>query len=519
MENSKNKKKTGIVNRLLLIAQIIIAVILAGIVIKAGIIPARYLILAIIVLALLAFLVFVLGRRKSSAIRAIAAILSIFVIGMSIFGIVYVTRIDATLSKISDAQNTETESMIVIVRSDDAATSLSDTAQYKYATAGQYTQESSGSSDTSATTGTTAAAATSVNQEYLGEMVSDIESQIGSTLAITQYSNPVEACRALTGNDVDAVICSSVYPDLMEDVDPGYSSAVKTIYTKNFTTKSDSVSEDASTESAADETVSDVTKDSFNVYISGIDVSGPISTVSRSDVNIIMTVNPTTHKILLTTTPRDYFVYIPGISGDSRDKLTHSGIYGINASIATLENLYGIKLNYYVRVNFDSLINIVDTLGGIDVNSDYDFSTDTGKTSYHFTKGINHMNGEQALAFSRERHSFQSGDNQRGKDQEAVLTAIIEKMQTSAVLTNASEVLNVIQQSAQTSLSREDMNKLIRYQISENPSWDTQSQAATGTGDMQVTYSMPGTKLYVMWPDDDVVKTLAENIKSVEEGK
>lgn len=404
--------------------------------------------------------------------------------------------------------------MIVMVRTDDAAASLSDTAGYKYATAGRYSTDNS---DTSST-GSTEAASSTVNQEYLDDMVSDVESQVG-TLDIRQYDNPVEACRALTDSDVDAVICSSVYPDLMEDVDPGYSSAVKTIYTRNFVTAADD-SADASTDStaAAAEEVSDVTQDPFNVYISGIDVSGPISTVSRSDVNIIMTVNPKTHKILLTTTPRDYFVYIPGISGNSRDKLTHSGIYGINASMATIENLYDIKLNYYVRVNFDSLINIVDALGGIDVNSDYDFNTDTGSTSYHFTKGINHMNGEQALAFSRERHSFQSGDNQRGKDQEAVLTAIIEKMQTSAVLTNANEVLSVISQSAQTSLSRDDMNKLIRYQISEMPDWDVESQAATGTGDMQVTYSMPGSTLYVMWPDEDVVKTLSEKIKEVEEG-
>lgn len=498
----KEKKKPSsrnILGRVLLIVQLAAAVVLISFLLKAGVLPARYIVVALAVLALLLVVTFVLGRSKRGMARAIGGILSLFVIGISVFGTIYVHRLDATLSGISDTQDQQVESMIVIVRSDDAANTLEDMTGYTFATAGTVGTQT----DTS-----------SVNQEYLSEMVSDIQSRIGS-VDIKQYESPVEACRALTDQKVDAVICSSVYPSLMDDIDSGYSSKVKTVYTKNFVTESESASDESTEADTSD--VKDVTKDAFNVYISGIDVSGPISTVSRSDVNIIMTVNPTTHKILLTTTPRDYYVYIPGISGDSRDKLTHSGIYGIDASMSTLENLYGIKLDYYVRINFDSLVNIVDALGGIDVNSEYEFDSDTAK--YHFNKGINHLNGKQALAFSRERHAFQSGDNQRGKNQEAVLTAIIAKMQTSAVLTNASEVMSVIDQSTQTSISRDDMNKLIRYQISAMPDWDVQSQAATGTGDMQPTYSMGATKLYVMWPDEDVVKTLAQNIKTTEDGK
>lgn len=141
------------------------------------------------------------------------------------------------------------------------------------------------------------------------------------------------------------------------------------------------------------------------MYISGIDVSGAISTTSRSDVNIIMTVNPNTHKILLTSTPRDYYVTIPGVSGEQRDKLTHAGIYGVDKSMETLENLYGIDLSYYARVNFTSLMTIVDALGGVDVNSEYEFTAG----GYQFNKGVNHLDGKAALAFSRERYSFRMG--------------------------------------------------------------------------------------------------------------
>lgn len=159
-----------------------------------------------------------------------------------------------------------------------------------------------------------------------------------------------------------------------------------------------------------------VTDRPFNVYISGIDVYGEITKESRSDVNLIATVNPQKHKILLTTTPRDYYVTIPGISGDQKDKLTHAGIYGIDASIATLENLYGIDIPFYVRVNFTSVEEIVDVLGGVDVESELAFTTgEEAGVVMDVKEGKNHFNGKEALAFVRERKALATGDNQRGK--------------------------------------------------------------------------------------------------------
>ena len=251
------------------------------------------------------------------------------------------------------------------------------------------------------------------------------------------------------------------------------------------------------------------TEHPFNILISGIDVSGPISTTSRSDVNIIMTVNPLDHRILLTTTPRDYYVFIPGISGDERDKLTHAGVYGIKTSMRTLENLYDVGISDYIRINFDSLIQLVDALGGVDVNSEVEFSSG----DYYFRRGMNHLNGEEALAFSRSRHQFGSGDNQRGQNQMLVLTAILNKLQSPDLLRDPSEVLDVVGRSMQTSFTSEEIANVISWQLDSGHGWDIGRQAVTGTGDSQQTFSMGGTDLYVMWPDEESVSSASEKMK------
>ena len=168
-----------------------------------------------------------------------------------------------------------------------------------------------------------------------------------------------------------------------------------------------------------------ISKGKFSIYISGIDTSGNISNVSRSDSNTVVTVNTETHQVLLTSIPRDYYVTLH--SKNAKDKLTHSGIYGIAETVNTVEDLLDTDINYYVRVNFTTVIKLVDTLGGIDVNSDYAFTSG----EFNFVKGMNHMNGKQALAFSRERHAFKDGDNQRIKNQQKVIEAIINKVLNS----------------------------------------------------------------------------------------
>lgn len=334
-------------------------------------------------------------------------------------------------------------------------------------------------------------------------MMDDIESVLGQAPDVDEYVTVQQEAQALLNGEIGAAIYNEAFTGIIEDEIEGYSDQVKILYQYGI-----------ETEIVQEEEKQDVGQP-FNIYISGIDVAGDITTNSRSDVNIIMTVNPNTHKILLTTTPRDYYVTIPGISGDQRDKLTHAGIYGVDVSMSTLESIYGIDITYYARVNFTSLIRIVDALGGIDVYSEYAFE---GR-GHQFQEGMNHMDGEAALAFSRERYSFESGDNQRGKNQEAVLTAILQKAMSPALLANASELITSVSDCVETNMTRTEMAKFINMQLSDAASWEIESTAATGTGDSQACYSSGSQLLYVMWPDEASVAEISDKMQQVLSGQ
>lgn len=263
----------------------------------------------------------------------------------------------------------------------------------------------------------------------------------------------------------------------------------------------------------------DVSQEPFSIYISGIDVYGEISQQSRSDVNIIATVNPKTKKVLLVTTPRDYYVEIPGVSEGEKDKLTHAGNYGIATSIATLENLYEVDIPFYIRVNFTSLIEMVDTLGGIDVNSELEF--DTGIESglvMHVNKGLNHFNGKQALAFVRERHALEDGDNQRGKNQQAVIEAMIKKAMSPSIIVKGPKIIDQVSGNMETNMSTAQIQELVRAQLSGMKGWDVTSVAAEGTSARKYCYSYSGGTLYVTIPDEDSVAKIQEQINETEAG-
>ena len=257
-----------------------------------------------------------------------------------------------------------------------------------------------------------------------------------------------------------------------------------------------------------------VTEAPFNVYISGIDVYGEIDQESRSDVNIIATINPKTHKILLTTTPRDYYVTIPGVSGGQRDKLTHAGIYGIDTSMATLENLYQTDIPFFIRVNFTSVIEIVDAMGGVNVESDLAFTT--GKESgaiVEIQEGTNHLNGQEALAFVRERKAFVDGDNQRGKNQQALLTALIKEVISPMIVLEANEIINCITGNAETNMSEAQIKSLLYMQLDDMKGWEIESVAATGDDSgKQYCYSYSGNPLYVTVPDAACVEMIIGKI-------
>ena len=282
----------------------------------------------------------------------------------------------------------------------------------------------------------------------------------------------------------------------------GFSSKTRILYTFKVTVKVESKDVD-------------VTKDVFNIYISGMDEYGEVSEISRSDVNMIITINPKTKQILMTNIPRDYYVQLHDTSG-YKDKLTHAGNYGIDTSIATIEDLLGIQINYYFKVNFSSLVNIIDALGGVEVYSEYDFQSYNG---YNFSKGYNSVDGKAGLSFVRERKTFAEGDNQRGKNQQAMIEAIFRKCTSPSIITKYNSLLNSLKDSMITNMPMKSITKLAKMQLKDNASWTLTSNSLTGTGSYDYTYTYPYQELYVTVPDEESINKAKEMISKVTSGE
>ncbi|MDW8681167.1 LCP family protein [Streptococcus suis] len=343
------------------------------------------------------------------------------------------------------------------------------------------------------------------DQENITALLDDISKMESTQLATSPTTSYLTAYQSMLNGESQAMVFNGVFTNILENEDPDFSSKVKKIYSFKVTQTVETATEQ-------------VSGDSFNIYISGIDTYGPISSVSRSDVNIIMTVNRATHKILLTTTPRDSYVAIADGGQNQYDKLTHAGIYGVNASVHTLENLYGIDISNYVRLNFTSFLQLIDLVGGIDVYNDQEFTSLHG--NYHFPVGQVHLNSDQALGFVRERYSLTGGDNDRGKNQEKVIAALIKKMSAPENLKNYQAILSGLEGSIQTDLSLETIMSLVNTQLESGTQFTVESQALTGTGRNDLpSYAMPGSQLYMMEINQTSLTQVKSAIQSVLDGK
>ncbi|MDL2431753.1 LCP family protein [Streptococcus sp. SC1] len=343
------------------------------------------------------------------------------------------------------------------------------------------------------------------DQDNVQALMKNISQTQGHELTVDTASSYLAAYKSLTSGEAKAIVLNSVFEDTIRGEDPDYASKIKKIYTYKISKKIDTAIGKQ-----------DPNAEVFNIYVSGIDTYGPISSVSRSDVNIIMTVNRKTKKVLLTTTPRDAYVPIADGGLNQPDKLTHAGIYGVDASVHTLENLYGIDLNYYVRLNFTSFLKLIDLLGGIDIENDQEFTV--GNT--HYPIGNISLNSEQALTFVRERYSLNGGDNDRGKNQEKVIAAVIKKLTSTDALKNYNAILSGLQDSVQTDMSLETMMNLINTQLESGGSYNVTSQALTGTGNTGLpSHAMPEANLYMMEIDQNSLAAAKAAIQEVMEGK
>lgn len=314
-----------------------------------------------------------------------------------------------------------------------------------------------------------------------------------------KYNDNYELAYALLDGEVDAIMIENTYLDILNE-SINFKDSINDIYDFTIVNSVSDISRDIN-----------VTKESFNIYVSGIDTYGEISSISRSDVNMIISINPSTRDILLTSIPRDYYVKLYDKSG-YRDKLTHASLYGTDTAIKTLEDLFDIKINYYIKVNFSSIIDIVDAIDGIKVYSDYTF---TSRDNYNYKKGYNKLNGEEALSFARERKAFSTGDRQRVKNQQAVFKAILDKCMSKSIILKYNKLLDSIKGSFVTNMPNNRITSLIKLQISKNYHWNIMASSLEGIDSSNYTYSTPNIKSYVMEPDEENVKQASKLIKQI----
>ena len=484
---SKKGKKYNIVLYIIGIIIFIASLALVGFCIyklhELDMLPAKY--FQLILLGAGAFelitAVIILARRSHVAARIIFCILAILVGAVCALGIKYLIKTTQFLDNVvTDNKNIKT--FYVLVKADS-----------EYTTIEQLTKKSM--------------------YYYNSELVDDspmLDHVLGLVEAeIYALESNEELGKALVDGKVDSIVLEASAKTLLDEQLEGFTEAVKSVYSFELEEQDEDIAKE----------VESISTTPFVIYISGIDTWGSIASVSRSDVNMVAAINPETHQILLVSIPRDYYVQLHGTRGN-KDKLTHAGIYGINMSVKTVEDLLQTDINYYMRVNFTSLIDIVNALGGVSVYAVEEFKTTYDGLNYHFNQGYNELDGWKALAFCRERKDFKLGDRMRGVNQAAVLSAIIKKACSYSVITRFEDLLAAVDGKFTTNMSLDSIRELVKYQLTSMKEWTITSLALNGADARAYTYAM-GTNnlLYVMLPDDSQVQNARDKIDALLAGE
>ena len=472
MAKKKNNKSKMSFMKYLSIFLLIVSVLILVLVYFINVLPIDYFIVLVVLVLIIDLVVIKLLLGSGKIRNVIGVILSIILIIIMVFGITYELNTLDFLKQFGF--NTYKEEVYNVLVLDESV----------YEELNDLDNETIGHLDENV-------------HEGLNSAIEKIDQQIDFESVVLDDINSL--VDNLEIEEVDAIILEDAQITMLEEDNNGLMDNFRIIASFDIETEIEVVSKEVN-----------VTEDSYNILITGIDSYGSITRVSRSDVNMIVSVNPKDKKILLTSIPRDYYVYLSDY-GDY-DKLTHTGIYGIDVTTKALEDLLDIDINYYVKVNFTTLVDIVDELGGITVNSNYDFTSIDG---YHFSKGENNLNGKEALSFARERQAFSEGDRVRVENQQLVLTAIINKVLSPSIITNYNSLLNALSGEFLTNITNKEITDLIKWQIDGMYSWDIETISLDGSNAFDYTYSYKNQKLYVMMPYPESVNSAKEKINSV----
>ncbi len=468
------KKKKHKISKLLTFLLLTVLIILFGAIIYLNVIPLGWTVIAISITALITLGVICLNFNHVRIWRFLGYLSSVTLISLIVFGEVYLFNTMGFLFGL-DKDNYDLKTYNVLVLSNTPYKCLND-----------LDGEVIGINEISMA-------------ESLGMAQNNIKKKIDPEFK--DYEDTDSLVSNLLNENVAGIILENSELDILKENDVDNYNNLKSIYQIEIKDDINNI-EDAI----------NINKEPFNVYISGIDTFGKINQTSRSDVNIVVSVNPNTEKVLITWIPRDYYVSINNNS--MKDKLTHAGIYGINSSIYAIEKLLDLKINYYVKVNFTSVIKAIDVLGGITVYNDETF---VSEDNIKYPKGEITLNGEEALSFVRERHHVTGGDLGRGKNQLKVLEAVINKARSKTIITKYNSLLKSLESSFTTNANKSVMLGFVRREIQSPRDWQIESQILTGIDAYEYTYSYKNSKLYVMKPDEEVLTNAINKIKEIED--
>ena len=497
----KNSKIWNILAAAVLVLQMAAETLTIAVVMQLDMLPAKYLMIMVLAFVLLlvptALLLLIRIKGTVSKVRMIiACVLALLIVaGCGLVAKVAGDAYDA-VSNVTNSDNnkvtTSARDMYIFVRTEDPAKKLSDLQDYVFATIENY------------------------NTDMTEKVLARIEESVGKAPEVKHYGKNTQLVDALFAGEVDALIMNGATTALLLDEATYGNFFEKVKILEQFPYESLKQPEETQPEETRPDANLDITQKPFAVYISGSDTRSDKLTVSRSDVNILMIVNPVTKQVLLVNTPRDCFVPNPAGNG-VLDKLTHCGLYGVDCSMEALGTLYNTQIEHYGQINFTGFETLIDAMGGINIYSDKAF---LAQEETYIQKGDNLLSGKEALDFARERYNLSGGDHDRGKNQMKVIKAVIEKITNgTTIISNYSTILESLTGMFTTDLEMGDISKLVKMQLTDMAKWDVFTFAITGTGASEITYSAPGMHLYVMYPDEKYVEHASQLIQKVMDGE
>lgn len=483
------KKFSKVLSILLSVVLVISSFYLLYQVIRLNVLPSKFLFpltIGVVVLDAI-FILLLVYFSKNVVSKIVCIVLTLFICVASCMGGYYISKTQNVLSSITNVAKHAKNTVSVVVKE---SSSIKNKSQLNGVSVGSLRLNEQGS------------------KKVLKELSNE-----GIVLNQTEYDSITALLEAFYNGEVDSIIINESSRSQILDMEAysNFDLNTRVVYQTSYKVKNN----DSAT------SVSDITSKPFNVLISGSDTRGGFDENGRSDVIMIATVNPKTHTILLTSVPRDFYVTTACDAGDgcmqgALDKITHTGIHGTNTTKRTVEQLLGIEINYTFKVGFDTVTELVDVLGGVDVYVEPGYATTNSLYSVH--EGINHLNAEQALAFARDRYSYTEGDRQRTKNQQQVLMGIVKEATKPSVITNYAAIMDTMANTFSTTMSNAEITDLIKYQLNNNPTWKMEQYMVDGTGDTLMCAEL-GDAASVMVPDQSTVKMAKDKINAVLAGK